>query len=99
MISTTVTLAAVFLPVIFLSGLTGRLFREFGIVVAGSVLISAVVSLTSTPMMSARLLKHKTKQSRFFEVTERFFTRRATAMNVRFRPSSVGDGLPLWSWA
>ncbi|MBK8615181.1 MAG: efflux RND transporter permease subunit [Flavobacteriales bacterium] len=74
-ISTTVTLAAVFLPVIFLSGLTGRLFREFGIVVAGSVLISAVVSLTLTPMMSARLLKHKTKQSRFFEVTERFFTR------------------------
>ncbi|MCC7501126.1 MAG: efflux RND transporter permease subunit, partial [Flavobacteriales bacterium] len=74
-VSTTVTLAAVFLPVIFLSGLTGRLFREFGIVVAGSVLISAVVSLTLTPMMSARLLKHKTKQSRFFEVTERFFTR------------------------
>jgi multidrug efflux pump subunit AcrB len=72
-ISTTVTLAAVFLPIIFLSGLTGRLFREFGMVVAGSVIISAVVSLTLTPMMSARWLKHKDKHSRFFEVTERWF--------------------------
>lgn len=74
-LSITITLAAVFLPVIFLSGLTGRLFREFGIVVAGSVIISAIVSLTLTPMMSARWLKHKEKQSRFFEVTERFFNR------------------------
>ncbi len=63
-ISTTITLAAVFLPIIFLSGLTGRLFREFGVVVAGSVIISAVVSLTLTPMMSARWLKHKDKHSR-----------------------------------
>ncbi len=78
-ISTTITLAAVFLPIIFLSGLTGRLFREFGIVVAGSVLISAVVSLTLTPMMSARMLRRKTKHSRFFEVTERFFNRLAAA--------------------
>ncbi len=78
-ISITITLAAVFLPVIFLSGLTGRLFREFGITVAGAVLISAVVSLTLTPMMSARFLKHKTKQSRFFEVTERFFLRMTDA--------------------
>ncbi|HRP00305.1 MAG TPA: efflux RND transporter permease subunit, partial [Flavobacteriales bacterium] len=74
-ISTTVTLAAVFLPIIILSGLTGRLFREFGIVVAGAVLISAVVSLTLTPMMSARMLKHTEKHSRFFVVTERFFER------------------------
>ncbi len=73
-ISTTVVLAAVFLPVIFLQGLTGRLFREFGIVVAGSVLISAVVSLTLTPMMSSRLLKHDTKHSRFYNSTEKFFT-------------------------
>ncbi|HMQ75306.1 MAG TPA: efflux RND transporter permease subunit [Flavobacteriales bacterium] len=78
-ISTTITLAAVFLPIIFLSGLTGRLFREFGIVVAGSVLISAVVSLTLTPMMSARMLRHRTKHSRFFEASERFFNRMAAA--------------------
>lgn len=56
-ISTTITLVAVFLPVIFLQGLTGRLFREFGMVVAGSVLISSFVSLSITPMMSSRLLK------------------------------------------
>ncbi len=74
-ISITITLAVVFLPVIFLSGLTGRLFREFGITVAGAVIISAVVSLTLTPMMSARFLKHKQKQSRFFAATERLFNR------------------------
>ncbi|MDZ7847289.1 MAG: efflux RND transporter permease subunit [Owenweeksia sp.] len=56
-ISTTITLVAVFLPIIFLQGLTGRLFREFGLVVAGAVLISAFVSLTITPMMSSRILK------------------------------------------
>lgn len=72
-ISTTVTLAAVFLPVIFLQGVTGRLFREFGIVVAGTVIISAVISLTLTPMMSARMLKHTTKHGKFFALSERFF--------------------------
>lgn len=72
-ISTTVTLAAVFLPVIFLQGVTGRLFREFGIVVAGTVIISAVISLTLTPMMSARMLKHTTKHGKFFSSSERFF--------------------------
>jgi len=55
-ISTTVTLAAVFLPIMFLQGLIGRLFREFAIVVAGSVLISAFVALTLSPMMCSRIL-------------------------------------------
>lgn len=72
-ISTTVTLAAVFLPVIFLQGITGRLFREFGIVVAGSVIISAFVSLTLTPMLSARLLKTRHRQPWLYRVTEPFF--------------------------
>lgn len=72
-LSTTVTLVAVFLPVIFLEGITGKLFREFGIVVAGSVVISAIVSLTLTPMMSAKLLKHSGSQGRFYIVTEKFF--------------------------
>ena len=72
-ISTTVTLAAVFLPVIFLDGLTGRLFREFGIVVAGSVIISAFVSLTLTPMLSSRVLRHADRQPWFYRVTEPFF--------------------------
>ncbi|MBU2652381.1 MAG: efflux RND transporter permease subunit [Bacteroidetes bacterium] len=69
-ISTTITLAAVFLPIIFLSGLTGRLFREFGIVVAGAVLVSALVSLTLTPMMSSRMLRPTKKHKRFFRTTE-----------------------------
>ncbi len=56
-VSTTITLAAVFLPVMFLQGLIGRLFKEFAIVVAGSVLISAFVALTLSPMMCSRILK------------------------------------------
>ncbi|MGH1438388.1 MAG: efflux RND transporter permease subunit [Lewinella sp.] len=56
-ISTTITLVAVFLPVIFLEGVTGRLFREFGVVVVGSVVISSFVSLSLTPMMCSRILK------------------------------------------
>lgn len=72
-ISTTVALAAVFLPVIFLTGTTGRLFREFGIVVAGSVIISAFVALTMTPMLSAKMLKVREKQNAFYNWTEPFF--------------------------
>jgi multidrug efflux pump len=72
-IATTIALAAVFLPVIFLTGTTGRLFREFGIVVAGSVLISAFVALTMTPMLSARMLKNREKQNAFYRFTEPFF--------------------------
>jgi len=72
-ISTTLTLAIVFLPIIFLSGIVGRLFREFAIVVAGSVIISAFVSLTLTPMMSARFLKKSKHESRFYTWTEKQF--------------------------
>jgi multidrug efflux pump len=72
-ISTTVALAAVFLPVIFLTGTTGRLFREFGIVVAGAVIISSFVALTMTPMLSAKLLKKREKHNAFYNFTEPFF--------------------------
>jgi multidrug efflux pump len=72
-VSTTLVLGVVFLPIIFLQGFTGRLFREFGIVVAGSVFISAFVSLTLTPMMATRMLKHRERQGRFYERTEPFF--------------------------
>jgi len=72
-ISTTVSVVAVFLPVIFLQGLTGRLFREFGLVVASSVAISAFVSLTLTPMMSAKILKRREKQPWLYRKTEPFF--------------------------
>jgi multidrug efflux pump len=72
-ISTTVALAAVFLPVIFLTGTTGRLFREFGIVVAGAVIISSFVALTMTPMLSSKLLKKREKHNAFYNITEPFF--------------------------
>ncbi|MCK9426256.1 MAG: efflux RND transporter permease subunit [Ignavibacteriaceae bacterium] len=72
-VSTTVTLAAVFLPIMFLKGITGRLFVEFGVVIAGSVLISAFVALTLTPMLSSRILKTKEKHSWFYIKTEPFF--------------------------
>lgn len=71
-VSTTIALAAVFLPIMFLQGLTGRLFREFAVVIAGSVLISAFVALTLSPMLSSRLLKAH-EPSWFYKVTEPFF--------------------------
>jgi multidrug efflux pump len=72
-LSTTVTLIAVFLPIIFLKGFTGQLFREFAIVMAGAVAISAFVSLTLTPMMSAHWLQHSDHHSSFYVRTEKFF--------------------------
>ncbi|RRB02830.1 efflux RND transporter permease subunit [Larkinella rosea] len=73
-ISTSATLAIVFLPVIFLEGFTGRLFREFGVVVASSVLISAFVSLTLTPVLSVKLVsKDHGKGSWFYRKTEPFY--------------------------
>lgn len=74
-IATTVALATVFMPVVFLQGLTGRLFKEFGIVLAGAVIISSFVALTLTPMMSSRILKPHAKHSRFYRATESFFNR------------------------
>lgn len=72
-VATTVALATVFLPVIFLEGLTGRLFREFGIVLSGSVIISAFVALTLTPMLATHLLKKREKHNAFYEWSEPFF--------------------------
>ncbi|MDP3462321.1 MAG: efflux RND transporter permease subunit [Bacteroidales bacterium] len=74
-IATTVALATVFLPVIFLQGITGRLFREFGVVLAGSVIISSFVALTLTPMLSTRILKRREKHNWFYNKTEPFFNR------------------------
>ena len=72
-ISTSITLAVVFLPVIFLQGFVGSLFREFGIVVAGAVLISAFVSLTITPVLNVVLNRKKTGHGKFYDATEPFF--------------------------
>jgi hydrophobe/amphiphile efflux-1 (HAE1) family protein len=73
-ISISVTLAAVFLPIIFLEGFVGRLFREFGVVIGAAVLISAFVSLTLTPMLNAYLMKGGAqKKTKFYDFTEPFF--------------------------
>ena len=73
-ISTSITLAVVFLPILFLQGFVGRLFREFGVVVAGAVLISAFVSLTLTPVLNVKLVrKNISKHSWFYNKTEPFF--------------------------
>lgn len=73
-ISISITLAAVFLPVIFLEGFVGRLFREFGVVIGAAVLVSAFVSLTLTPMLNAYLMKGgEQKKSKFYVATEPYF--------------------------
>ena len=76
-ISLTFSLIAVLIPLLFMADVIGRLFREFAITLAVAILISAVISLTLTPMMCAKLLKHtpEEKQSRFYHATGRFFDR------------------------
>lgn len=75
-ISISVTLAAVFLPVIFMEGFVGRLFREFGVVLGVAVLVSAFVSLSLTPMLNAYMIKPgKQNRSKFYNATEKYFVR------------------------
>jgi multidrug efflux pump len=76
-ISLTVSLIAVLIPLLFMGDIVGRLFREFAITLAVTILVSAAVSLTLTPMMSAKLLKHRKpgEQGRFYEVTEDYYNR------------------------
>ncbi len=73
-ISTSITLAIVFLPVIFLEGFVGRLFREFGVTLAAAVLISALVSLTITPVLNVVLSRKNAAHGKFYRKTEPFFT-------------------------
>src|SRR5690554_2159868 len=82
-IATTLALAAVFMPVIFLEGVTGRLFREFGVVIAGAVIISSFVALTLTPMLSANLLKKQKKRTPFYVATESFYNK----LTAKYRSS------------
>ncbi len=74
-IATTLALVTVFLPILFLGGLVGRLFREFGVVLAGAVIISSFVALTLTPMLATRLLKRRDRHPWFYEKTEPFFVK------------------------
>jgi HAE1 family hydrophobic/amphiphilic exporter-1/multidrug efflux pump len=85
-ISISITLAAVFLPVIFLEGFVGRLFREFGIVIGAAVLVSAFVSLTLTPMLNAYLMKGgEQKKSKFYIATEPFFEKLNTTYETNLK--------------
>ncbi len=82
-IATTVALIAVFMPIVFLQGLTGRLFKEFGVVIAGSVAVSAFVALTLTPMLAAHALKPHAHHNALYRRTEPFFI----ALNNAYRRS------------
>lgn len=82
-ISTTITLISVFFPIVFLSGITGRLFREFAVVMAGAVGISAFLALSLTPMVSTKLLRKESRHSWFFRKTEKFFEK----LNIWYRNS------------
>ncbi|RYC42754.1 MdtB/MuxB family multidrug efflux RND transporter permease subunit [Pectobacterium zantedeschiae] len=86
-ISLTFSLIAVLIPLLFMGDIVGRLFREFAVTLAVSILISAVVSLTLTPMMCARMLSHQSlrKQNRFTRASERFFTRLIEAYGTWLR--------------
>jgi multidrug efflux pump len=72
-IATTITLISVFFPIVFLKGITGRLFREFSIVMAGAVAISAFLALSLTPMVCTKMLRRESQHSWFFRKTEHFF--------------------------
>jgi HAE1 family hydrophobic/amphiphilic exporter-1 len=73
-LSMTLSLAAIFIPVIFMPGIVGRLLREFSMTIAFAILISGVVSLTLTPMMCGRMLRHQKQHGRLFQASERVFS-------------------------
>src|SRR5207244_2445286 len=72
-LSLTVSLIAVLIPLLFMGDVVGRLFREFAVTLSVAILVSAVVSLTLTPMMSARLLRSASEQGRFYRASDGFF--------------------------
>ena len=109
-IATTVALVAVFVPIVFLQGTTGRLFREFSVVIAGAVVISSFVALTFTPMISTKLLTRNVTDNWFYHKTEPLFERmidgyrRALDAFMRVRWLAplvlVGTGIVIWLlWA
>ncbi len=97
-VSMTLSLAAVFIPVLFLGGVLGRLFKEFAITICVAILISGVVSVTLTPMLCSRFLRsaHEEKRSWFYHATERFFQGMLRVYDVsltwvlRYRPVTMG---------
>jgi len=109
-IATTIALVSVFFPIVFLQGVTGRLFREFSLVIVGAVVISAFLALSLTPMISSRVLKHNSMEGRFYLATEPFFSgminvyRKAITafLNKRYWALIiivVSVGLIAWMWS
>jgi len=94
-ISMTITLAAVYAPIGFVSGLTGSLFREFAFTLAGAVIVSGIVALTLSPMMCSKLLKQETSSGRFTRALDRIFDRlkqryqRLLHGSLRYRPVTI----------
>ncbi|HJU05635.1 MAG TPA: efflux RND transporter permease subunit, partial [Nitrospiraceae bacterium] len=98
-VATTISLVAVFVPIAFMTGTTGRLFSEFALAVAGSVLISGFIALTLTPMMSSKILRTRAGHTWFYRVTERLFEgmnrgyRRALTAALGMRWAMIGLGV------
>lgn len=82
-VATSLALVSVFMPILFIGGVTGRLFREFGVVIAGAVVISTFVALTLTPMLSSKFLNQEQGHSWFYKKTEPFFKR----LNAAYKKS------------
>jgi multidrug efflux pump len=101
-VAMTLTLAAVYLPLAFSTGRTGRLFLEFALTLAGAVLVSGFVALTLSPMMSSRLLRHENKHGRFYEMGERALAwldrnyRAVLTRALRWRMSVVAFGVAVF---
>ena len=109
-IATTVALVAVFFPIVFLQGVSGRLFREFSLVIAGAVCISSFVALTFTPMLSSKLLTKRSAEGKLYTATEPFFEwlnkiyRNGLHGFLRYRVLSIpillgAVGVILWLWS
>jgi multidrug efflux pump len=108
-IATTIALVSVFFPIVFLQGVTGRLFREFSLVIVGAVVISAFLALSLTPMISSRVLRHNAMEGRFYRLTEPFFSgmintyRKAITSFLKVRYWAIiiillAAGLIAWMW-
>ncbi|MBX3747635.1 MAG: efflux RND transporter permease subunit [Verrucomicrobiae bacterium] len=91
-LATTASLVVVFLPLLFMGGLSGRLFREFGVTIAGAVVISAIVALTLAPMVSSRLLRRRERHGWLMRTTEPFFQ----AIEAGY--GRLLDGFLRWRW-
>lgn len=100
-ISMTVSLVAVFIPVLFMSGIIGRLLREFSITISVAILVSGVISLTLTPMLCSRFLRHETRRNAFYTKSERFFDwlnnayRRTLDIVMRYRKLALLTSIAL----